>query len=124
MQAPVVEEIHATKRRQIVDQRALLRDFPLRTPEARDAWADAFCGAYFPQRQEFFFEDVSPVLTEVLQQLGLTDAGDISREVSRLMIALSKVGACNTKRRKRAKPQTQRAPRRGSTEPADPPSPS
>ena len=122
LQAPVVEEIKGTKRRLIVGQRALLRDLP-RTAEARDAWASAFCDAYFPQKQEFYMEDVSPILAEVLQtQFGLTDAGQISEEVSRLMIALSKEGACNTKRRRR-RPQTQRA-RRGSTEPAAPSSPS
>ena len=101
LQAPAVAEIDETKRRRILEQRALLegRGFPLRTPESRDAWAEAFCQTFFPGRQEFYKDDIRPILKQVVAAMGVTDAEARDVETARLMHGLSKQGACNTKAR-------------------------
>ena len=111
LQSPAVAEIDEIKRRRILSERALISEFPLRTPEARDAWAERFCDTYFPFRQEFYKEDVNALLRGVVERLGVTGAESIAREASLLMQALSKVGVCNTKNRvrKRVRPAQSRA---------------
>ena len=83
----------------------------MQTPEARDAWAERFCEEFFRHRQEFYKEDMNPILREVVAGLGVTGPEAIA-EVSRLAQALSKVGVCNAKQRtaKRLRPaQTRRS---------------
>ena len=106
LQSPVVAEIDDAKRRRIIHERALITEFPMRTPEARDAWAERFCQGFFPQKQEFFMEDANALLREVVAGFGVTGPEAIDREVSRLAQALSKVGVCNAKHRtsKRLRP--------------------
>ena len=109
LQAPEVAEVDDVKRRRILSERALL-EFPLQTPEARDAWAETFCRTFFPSGQLFYKEDVNAILREVVAGFGVSDAAAIEREVSRLAHALSKHGACNTKNRGRKRVRPARRP--------------
>ena len=102
LRSPAVAEIDGAKRRRIIDERALITEFPLRTPKERDTWSEHFCQAFFPHKQEFFMEDVNIILKEVVAGLG-TEADAVDREVSRLLHSLAKTGVCNTKSR-RSKP--------------------
>ena len=84
----------------------------MQTPEARDAWAERFCEEFFRHRQEFYKEDVNPILRDVVAGFGVTGPEAIDREVSRLALSLSKVGVCNAKQRtaKRLRPAQTRRP--------------
>ena len=58
LKSPAVAEIDDAKRRQIIEDRALITDFHMRTPEERDMWSERFCQGFFPHKQELFMEDV------------------------------------------------------------------
>ena len=104
LQAPPVPDIDDAKRRRIIDERALITDYP-RTPDARDEWAARFCKEFFDYRQAFYNEDLNALLREVVLSFGVTGLA-IDQEVSRLMQAISKCWLCNARHRttKRVRP--------------------
>ena len=104
LKSPAVADIDDAKRRRIIDERALITEFPMRTPQERDMWSERFCQAFFHHKQEFFMEDVNTILKEVVAGLGTNNADAVDREVSRLLQSLAKTGVCNTKSR-RSKPK-------------------